>query len=86
MKTLTQDKKGVYSRNTRKDTMKTVMQRITPEDKTRLQALAKKNHRDAVEQLSSMLDWFEIMDKIPSLEFTGRGDEIGKAFKEWTHQ
>ena len=62
--------------------MRTVMQRITEADKKRLQELARKNHRDAVEQLSAMLDMYEVMDKIPSLEFTGEGNEIDAAFKK----
>ena len=62
--------------------METIMQRITPHDLARLTVLARKHHRTNVEEISALLDEIEARETIhiPAIEFTGKGDEIGKAF------
>lgn len=59
------------------------VQRITVKDKQRLDAHARRENRSAPKQLTTVIDVYEALleGKIPTIEFTGKGDEIGNALK-----
>ena len=57
--------------------------KIRKSDLPRLKAFAEaRGLKSRVEAITAMLDFFEMTDKIPSLEFTGEGNEIDAAFKK----